>query len=52
MHLSNTLQEHGVTAAVKIYDDIGHAPLVLSLSEPFTGIAPALADSVAFLKSA
>lgn len=52
VHLSNTLQEHGVTAAVKIYDDIGHAPLVLSLSEPFTGIAPALADSVAFLKSA
>ena len=50
VHLSNTLQEHNVTAAVKIYDGIGHAPLVLSLAPPFTGIASTLEHSVAFLK--
>ncbi len=33
------------------YPGVGHAPLVLSMTEPFTGIAPALQDTVRFLKT-
>jgi len=51
IQLSNKLQQEDIDASVHLYDDIGHAPLVLSLSEPFTGIASALNDSVAFLKT-
>ena len=51
VRLTNALNAKQVPASVRLYDGVGHAPLVLSLSEPFTGIASALADSVAFLKT-
>ncbi len=51
VRLSNKLQEQDIDASVHLYDGIGHAPLVLSLAPPFTGIAPTLEHSVAFLKS-
>ena len=51
VQLSNKLQEEDIDASVHLYDGIGHAPLVLSLSPPFTGIASTLEHSVAFLKT-
>jgi len=48
--LAAALSMSGVTAHAHIYPDIGHAPLVLSLSAPFQRFAATLEDSAAFLK--
>lgn len=49
--LAAALNAAGVPSVARFYDGIGHARLVLSLSDPFTGFAPALFDSVRFLKT-
>ncbi len=49
--LAAALNAAGVPSVARFYDGIGHARLVLSLSEPFTGFAPVLFDSVRFLKT-
>ncbi|MBO6521743.1 MAG: alpha/beta hydrolase [Rhodospirillales bacterium] len=49
--LASALNTVGVPAVARFYDGIGHARLVLSLSDPFTGFAPVLFDSVRFLKT-
>lgn len=49
--LAARLNAAGVPSAARFYDGIGHAKLVLSLSEPFTGFAPAFFDTVRFLKT-
>ncbi len=49
--LAARLNAAGVAAVARFYDGIGHAELVLSLSPPFTGLAPALFDTVSFLKT-
>ncbi len=47
--LAAALTAKGASAQVIQYPGIGHVGLVLSLSKPFRGKAPALADSIAFL---
>ncbi|MCK5778579.1 MAG: alpha/beta hydrolase [Rhodospirillales bacterium] len=49
--LAARLNAAGVASAARFYDGIGHAKLVLSLSEPFTGFAPSFVDTVSFLKN-
>lgn len=49
--LAKALRDVGVKAHAFMYDGVGHAPLVLSLSPPFTGIAPTLNDVTAFFKT-
>lgn len=49
--LAKALNDVGVKAHAFMYEGVGHAPLVLSLSKPFTGIAPTLKDTTAFFKS-
>lgn len=49
--LAAALNAVGVASVARVYDGLGHARLVLSLSEPFTGFAPVLFDSVRFLKT-
>lgn len=49
--LAQALNDAGVAAAAHFYDGIGHAKLVLSLTDPFTGFAPAFTDTVRFLKT-
>ncbi len=49
--LAKALRDVGVKAHAFMYDGVGHAPLVLSLSPPFTGIAPTLNDAAAFFKT-
>lgn len=49
--LAKALRDVGVKAHAFIYDGIGHAPLVLSLSPPFTGFATTLNDVTAFFKT-
>ena len=49
--LAKALRDVGVKAHAFMYDGVGHAPLVLSLSPPFTGIAPTLNDTTAFFKT-
>lgn len=48
--LFQRLSAAGVPSELKIYPRTGHADLVVSLSRPFRGRSPALADSAAFLK--
>lgn len=49
--LAKALRDVGVKAHAYMYDGVGHAPLMLSLSPPFTGIAPTLNDVTTFFKS-
>ncbi|MBO6949128.1 MAG: alpha/beta hydrolase [Rhodospirillales bacterium] len=49
--LAARLNAAGVPSVARFYNGIGHAKLVLSLSEPFTGFAPAFFDTVRFLKT-
>ncbi len=49
--LAAALNTAGIQSAARFYDGIGHARLVLSLSDPFTGFAPSLRDAVRFLKA-
>lgn len=49
--LAKALRDVGVKAHAFMYDDVGHALLMLSLSPPFTGIAPTLNDTTAFFKT-
>lgn len=49
--LAARLNAAGVASVARFYDGIGHAKLVLSLSDPFTGFAPVLFDAVRFLKT-
>ena len=47
--LAAKLRANGVPVELKIYPGKGHVDLAKSLSRPFRGTTPALADSVAFL---
>ncbi|PZN92090.1 MAG: alpha/beta hydrolase [Alphaproteobacteria bacterium] len=47
--LAAALQAQGSRAAMKSYPGIGHIGIILALSKPFRGKAPALADTAAFL---
>ena len=49
--LAKALRDVGVKADAYMYDGVGHAPLVLSLSPPFTAIAPTLDDVTAFFRT-
>ena len=49
--LAKALNAAGAKARAQFYPDIGHAGLVVSLTSPFQGLAPTLADSVRFLKT-
>lgn len=49
--LAARLNAAGVRAQARFYKGIGHARLVLSLSPPFTGFAPSLAETAQFLKA-
>ncbi len=49
--LAAALNAAGVKSAARIYDGIGHVKLILSISQPFTGFAPSLADITRFLKT-
>lgn len=49
--LAKALRDVGVKAHAYMYDGVGHAPLVLSLSPPFKGIASILDDVTAFFKT-
>ncbi len=49
--MATSLRAAGSEGYVHMYPGVGHAPLVLSLTEPFTAIAPTLEDSVRFFKS-
>ncbi|GHD16351.1 alpha/beta hydrolase [Tianweitania populi] len=48
--LAKVLRDHGHQVETKIYPDLGHAGLVLALSRPLRGKAPALDDVVAFFR--
>ena len=47
--LAKSVTEKGGMAEVKIYPNVGHRGIVLSLTNPFTGIAPTLKDTWNFL---
>ena len=47
--LAKSVTEKGGMAEVKIYPNVGHRGIVLSLTNPFTGIAPTLKDTCNFL---
>lgn len=49
--MATALTAAGSEGHAHMYPGVGHAPLVLSLTEPFTAIAPTLEDSVRFLKT-
>ncbi len=48
-NLAAALAAKGVIADVRIYPEIGHIGILLAISKPFRGKAPALADSAGFL---
>ena len=48
--LAKVLRDNGHPVETKIYPDLGHASLVLALSRPLRGKAPALEDVVAFFR--
>jgi acetyl esterase/lipase len=49
--LASALVAAGAAAEARIYPGIGHVGILLALSKPFRGRAPALADSAGFLKA-
>ena len=49
--LAAAMQRVGETAEVKVYPDIGHAAILLAISQPFRGKAPVIDDAVAFIRS-
>jgi acetyl esterase/lipase len=49
--LAAAMNAADVKSAARFYDGIGHVKLILSLSKPFTGFAPSLADITRFLKT-
>jgi acetyl esterase/lipase len=48
-NLAAALTAKGAIAETRIYPDIGHIGILLAVSKPFRGKAPALADSAGFL---
>ncbi len=48
-NLAAALAAKGAVADVRIYPEIGHIGILLAISKPFRGKAPALADSAGFL---
>jgi acetyl esterase/lipase len=48
--LAQVLRENGHSAETVTYPDLGHVGLVLSLTRPLRGKAPALEDVVAFIR--
>jgi len=48
--LAAALQREGEPVEVKMYPDIGHVAILLSLSRPFRGKSSALDDSVRFIR--
>ncbi|MEO6969104.1 MAG: alpha/beta hydrolase [Rhodanobacteraceae bacterium] len=49
--LANALRAHNEPVEVKLYPGVGHSGLLLSLSRPFRGHDPALADSIEFIRT-
>lgn len=49
--LAKALRAHGEPVELKLYPGIGHTSILLSLSRPFRGRNPALADSIAFIRA-
>lgn len=49
--LAARLRAHGEPVEVKIYPGVGHAGVLLSLSRPFRGRDPALADALDFIRA-
>lgn len=49
--LAAKLRAQDEPVSVKIYPDVGHSGILLSLSRPFRGHDPALADSIAFIRA-
>ncbi len=47
--LADALKARGASAEARIYPGIGHIGILLAISKPFRGKAPALADSAGFL---
>ena len=47
-NLAAALTAKGAVAAARIYPEIGHIGILLAISKPFRGKAPALADSAGF----
>jgi acetyl esterase/lipase len=47
--LASALTAAGAGAEARLYPGIGHIGILLALSKPFRGRAPALADSAGFL---
>jgi acetyl esterase/lipase len=48
--LAAALNDAGATAEKRIYPDIGHIGILLAISKPFRGKAPALADMTGFFQ--
>ncbi|MBC7520956.1 MAG: alpha/beta hydrolase [Sandarakinorhabdus sp.] len=48
-HLAAALKAAGASADYTIYPAIGHIGIILAISKPFRGKAPALADTAAFM---
>lgn len=48
--LADALKARGASAEARIYPGIGHIGIILAISKPFRGKAPALADTTAFFK--
>ena len=49
--LAAAMSEAGTKASAYFYDSVGHGPLVVSITEPFTWIAPTRDDVVRYLKT-
>jgi len=49
--LASALQREGEPVELKMYPDIGHTAILLALSRPFRGKAPALDDTVGFIQA-
>jgi acetyl esterase/lipase len=47
--LATAMTAAGASAETRLYPGIGHIGILLSISKPFRGRAPTLADSVGFL---
>lgn len=48
--LAAMLKSKGASAEARLYPDIGHIGILLAISKPFRGKAPALTDTTAFFK--
>ena len=50
--MAKKLRGLGVPVELKVYDDVGHALLIGAFGRPLRGLAPVLADVVAWISAA